>query len=131
MKRCYCIVKRIVFDALKEVNLTKEDLNRLNNENRIAIFVGNFIAKNCIDQGHLSSLLTEAVPCFYGVSSGRCEVVETGKIAYNGDKSVNPSGGLIGCGHPIVFSGVRMLLDVHKHVTNQAENYQIENAKKV
>lgn len=57
------------------------------------------------------------------------EAIEAGRIAFDGDKPINPSGGLIGCGHPVGASGVRMMLDLFKQVTNQAGEYQIENAK--
>ena len=42
---------------------------------------------------------------------------------------MNPSGGLIGLGHPVGATGVRMLLDCYKQVTGQAGDYQVENAK--
>ena len=57
------------------------------------------------------------------------EAVETGLIAFDGEKPINPSGGLIGCGHPVGASGVRMLLDLYKQVTGSAGNYQVEGAK--
>ncbi|MGX7419738.1 acetyl-CoA acetyltransferase [Carnobacterium gallinarum] len=57
------------------------------------------------------------------------EVIEQGIIEIEGSKPINPSGGLIGCGHPVGASGVRMLLDLHKQVTGTAVGYQITNAK--
>lgn len=57
------------------------------------------------------------------------KAIEQGIIEIDGDKPINPSGGLIGCGHPVGASGVRMLLDLHKQVTDTAEGYQITNAK--
>lgn len=57
------------------------------------------------------------------------EAVESGVIAFNGQKPINPSGGLIGCGHPVGASGARMLLDLYKQVTGTAGDYQISNAK--
>ena len=38
-------------------------------------------------------------------------------------------GGLIGCGHPVGCSGVRMLLDIYKQLTETAGHYQVKNAK--
>lgn len=35
---------------------------------------------------------------------------------------INPSGGLIGFGHPTGASGVRMLVDLYKQLTHQADN---------
>ena len=57
------------------------------------------------------------------------EAIESGTISFYGSKPINPSGGLIGCGHPVGASGVRMMLDLYKQVTNNAGKYQIENAK--
>lgn len=57
------------------------------------------------------------------------EAVESGSIAFDGDKPINPSGGLIGCGHPVGGSGVRMLLDLYKQVTGTAGSYQIDGAR--
>ena len=57
------------------------------------------------------------------------EAVERGIIAFDGVKPINPSGGLIGCGHPVGASGARMLLDLYKQVTGTAGDYQIVGAK--
>ena len=57
------------------------------------------------------------------------EAVESGLIAFDGKKPINPSGGLIGCGHPVGATGVRMLLDCYKQVTGQAGAYQVKGAR--
>lgn len=57
------------------------------------------------------------------------EAVESGRVFRGGDKPINPSGGLIGCGHPVGASGVRMLLDCYKQIKGIAGNYQINNAR--
>lgn len=57
------------------------------------------------------------------------EAVESGLITFYGGKPINPSGGLIGCGHPVGASGARMLLDLYKQVTGNAGGYQIKDAK--
>lgn len=57
------------------------------------------------------------------------EAIESGLININGTKPINPSGGLIGCGHPVGASGTRMFLDLYKQVTNKAGDYQIKGAK--
>lgn len=57
------------------------------------------------------------------------EAIEDGRIAFDGSKPINPSGGLIGCGHPVGATGVRMMLDLYKQISNNAGNYQIKNAK--
>ena len=56
------------------------------------------------------------------------EAIENGTIAFDGDKPINPSGGLIGCGHPVGASGARMLLDLYKQVTGTAGGYQVKGA---
>lgn len=55
--------------------------------------------------------------------------VEDGTIALGGKLPVNPSGGLIGLGHPVGATGVRMMLDATKQVTGKAGGYQVEGAK--
>ena len=55
--------------------------------------------------------------------------IEDGSIAINGSIPMNPSGGLIGCGHPVGASGVRMALDCWKQVVGKAGNYQVRGAK--
>lgn len=50
-------------------------------------------------------------------------------IRVEGKKPINPSGGLIGCGHPVGASGARMLLDLYKQVTGTAGGYQVDGAK--
>lgn len=57
------------------------------------------------------------------------EAIESGMIDFNGKKPINPSGGLIGCGHPVGASGARMLLDLYKQITGTAGGYQIKNAR--
>lgn len=57
------------------------------------------------------------------------EAIENGVISFNGLKPINPSGGLIGCGHPVGATGVRMFLDLYKQIAGKAGAYQINNAK--
>ncbi|MBR2557696.1 MAG: hypothetical protein IKE95_04925 [Methanobrevibacter sp.] len=54
------------------------------------------------------------------------EVIENELISFYGNKPINPSGGLIGCGHPVGATGARMLLDIYKQVTGTAGKYQIK-----
>ncbi|MCC2256052.1 thiolase domain-containing protein [Ruminococcus sp. CLA-AA-H200] len=72
-KNVIALLKEVVSDALVEIGLNYEDIVKLNNENRVACFVGNFIAEEYIQQGHLGALLTEVNPAFYGVPSARYE----------------------------------------------------------
>jgi len=57
--------------------------------------------------------------------------IENDDLAMGGRLPINPSGGLIGLGHPVGATGVRMLLDSYKQVTGQAGSYQVENARNV
>lgn len=62
---------------------------------------------------------------------GSWKAIEDGMIEMGGEKPINPSGGLIGLGHPVGATGVRMLLDAHKQVTGTAGDYQVEGARRV
>jgi len=44
---------------------------------------------------------------------------------------VNPSGGLIGLGHPVGATGVRMLVDAWRQLTGRAGDCQVESARTV
>ena len=57
------------------------------------------------------------------------KAVENGDLERDGAIPVNPSGGLIGVGHPVGASGVRMLLDAARQVTGQAGDTQVEGAR--
>tara|TARA_B100001939_G_scaffold347888_1_gene371149 strand:- start:9658 stop:10890 length:1233 start_codon:yes stop_codon:yes gene_type:complete len=59
------------------------------------------------------------------------KAIEEGRIAMSGDIPINPSGGLIGCGHPVGATGVRMMLDGWKQLMEKAGDYQITGAKTV
>ncbi len=54
--------------------------------------------------------------------------IEAGDTQAGGRLPINMSGGLIGQGHPVGATGVRMLLDAFKQVSHTAGDYQIENA---
>lgn len=59
------------------------------------------------------------------------KAVEEGVIELGGKLPINPSGGLIGCGHPVGATGTRQLLDAHRQVTATAGDYQVDGAKKI
>lgn len=59
------------------------------------------------------------------------KAVEDGTIAMGGRCPINPSGGLIGLGHPVGATGVRMVLDAAKQVTGTAGDYQVEGATRM
>lgn len=59
------------------------------------------------------------------------KAIEEGRLERNGDMPVNPSGGLIGGGHPVGATGARMLVDATKQVSGTAGNYQFDGAERV
>lgn len=56
--------------------------------------------------------------------------IEDGTIAPGGRLPINPSGGLIGLGHPVGATGVRMVLDAVRQVTGRAGDCQVQGAKR-
>jgi acetyl-CoA C-acetyltransferase len=57
------------------------------------------------------------------------KAIENGEIEIGGLLPINPSGGLIGGGHPVGATGVRMLLDAAKQVSDTAGDYQVDGAR--
>lgn len=72
-KNMVALLKEAVTDGLTDAGITYDDVKELNRENRIACFVGNFIAEKYAEQGHLGAFLTEVNEAFYGVPSARYE----------------------------------------------------------
>jgi len=104
--------RQAVLDAYKRSGLTVDDIDV-------------FETHDCFTSSEYA-----AISAFGLTGPGKeYEAVESGLIAFDGDKPINPSGGLIGCGHPVGASGARMLLDLYKQVTGNAGGYQIKGAK--
>lgn len=104
--------RQAVLDAYKRSGLTVDDIDV-------------FETHDCFTSSEYA-----AISAFGITEPGKeYEAVESGRIAFDGDKPINPSGGLIGCGHPVGASGARMFLDLYKQVTGAAGNYQVESAK--
>jgi acetyl-CoA C-acetyltransferase len=59
------------------------------------------------------------------------KAIEEGVIEMGGKMPINPSGGLIGVGHPVGATGVRQMLDCFKQVTSSAGDYQLDRAKRL
>jgi len=59
------------------------------------------------------------------------KAIEGGDIERTGRIPVNPGGGLIGTGHPVGATGVRMILDAVRQVTGTAGATQVEGAHRV
>ena len=72
-KGMVAMLKEAVADGLADAGMGFEEIRVLNRENRVACFVGNFIAEKYTEQGHLGAFLTEVDPAFYGVPSARYE----------------------------------------------------------
>ena len=103
--------RRAVEDAYKRSGLTVDDIDV-------------FETHDCFTSSEYA-----AISSFGLTEHGKeFEAVENGLIAFDGNKPINPSGGLIGCGHPVGASGARMFLDCYKQVTGQAGGYQVRNA---
>jgi len=103
--------RQAVLDALKRANLKERDIDV-------------YETHDCFTSSEYA-----AISAFGLTKPGKeYEAIESGLIDFNGKKPINPSGGLIGCGHPVGASGVRMLLDLHKQVTKTAGDYQVKKA---
>lgn len=57
--------------------------------------------------------------------------IESGELEFGGTIPMNPSGGLLGGGHPVGATGVRMVLDAARQVTGRAGECQVEGASRV
>ncbi len=104
--------RQAVLDAYRRSNLTVDDIDV-------------FETHDCFTSSEYA-----AISAFGLTNPGKeYEAIESGLIEFSGKKPINPSGGLIGCGHPVGASGARMLLDIYKQVTGKAGGYQVKNAK--
>lgn len=68
----------------------------------------------------------------FGLTKPGCsgDAIDSGITARDGALPINPSGGLIGVGHPVGATGVRMLLDSYLQVTGRANGYQVAGARR-
>ena len=57
--------------------------------------------------------------------------IDDGTTLAGGKLPVNPGGGLMGIGHPVGASGVRMVLDASRQVTGKAGDTQVRGARRV
>lgn len=104
--------RRAVLDAYKRSGLSIDDIDV-------------FETHDCFTSSEYA-----AISAFGLTEPGKeYEAIESGMISFKGSKPINPSGGLIGCGHPVGASGARMLLDLYKQVTGLACGYQIDGAR--
>lgn len=81
-KNVFALLSELMEDTLVECNLTYEKIQALNEDNKIAFFVGNFISELFIDQGHIGALLTEVHPALVGIPVARYEAAcASGSVA--------------------------------------------------
>ena len=57
--------------------------------------------------------------------------IDSGELEFGAQLPMNPCGGLLGGGHPVGATGVRMVLDAARQVTGRAGAYQVAGATKV
>lgn len=101
--------RQAVVDAYKRSKLTIEEIDV-------------FETHDCFTSSEYA-----AISCFGITEPGKEFIaIENGIIDFDGEKPINPSGGLIGCGHPVGASGCRMFLDIYKQISGKAGNYQVK-----
>lgn len=100
--------RQTVLDAYRRANLSVEDIDV-------------FETHDCFTSSEYAAISA------FGITEPESEwnAIEDGIISFSGKKPVNPSGGLIGCGHPVGASGARMFLDIFKQVQGMAGTYQV------
>jgi acetyl-CoA C-acetyltransferase len=104
--------RQAVLEAYQRANLTVDDMDF-------------FETHDCFTSSEFA-----AVSAFGIAEPGKeIEAIEAGVTEMTGPKPINPSGGLIACGHPVGASGIRMLLDLYKQVAGKAGGYQVKGAK--
>lgn len=100
--------RQTILDAYNRANLTVDDIDF-------------FETHDCFTSSEYVAISA------FGITKPGEEyrAIEDRRIFFDGSKPINPSGGLIGCGHPVGASGVRMFLDLYKQVAGLAGNYQL------
>ena len=94
-KSVIALLREVIDDGLIDINMSLRDVKALNNEKKIACFIGNFIGEYYINQSHMGALLTEVSPAFYGIPSGRYEAAcASGSVALDAAISKIKSGDL-------------------------------------
>lgn len=66
----------------------------------------------------------------FGPPGWPMQAIEDGVVFQGGRTPVNPSGGLLGVGHPIGASGIRMLWDCARQVRGHAGEQQVPHARR-
>lgn len=129
-----CRVAPLVFDKKIQESMSSEYILPWTRQAVLDAYKRSGLTVNDIDVFETHDCFTSseymAVSAFGLSEPGKeYQIIEEGITQFNGKKPINPSGGLIGGGHPVGASGVRMFLDISKQVSNTAGNYQVEHAK--
>lgn len=100
--------RQAILDAYRRANMTMDDIDV-------------FEIHDCFTSSEYAAISA------FGITDPGYEykAIESGEVFFDGDKPINPSGGLIGCGHPVGATGVRMILDSYKQIAGQAEGLPI------
>jgi len=125
------MVAEAVEGTLHSAGLEPEDVE--------SIHVGNAFGQLFTGQGQLGAMPATVEPRLWGKPAARHEaacasgsvavLAATAELERDGAIPVNPSGGLIGVGHPVGATGVRMLHDAARQVTGQAGACQVDHAR--
>lgn len=106
--------RRAVEDAYERAGLGVEDIDV-------------FETHDCFTSSEYAAIsafgITQPGKELYALQSGSI------KMPGGGHKPINASGGLIGCGHPVGATGVRMMLDLYKQVSGKAGKCQVEDVR--
>ncbi len=88
---------------------------------------------SCIETHDCFSITEYAAIDHFGLTAPGegWKAIEKGIIEFGGACPINPSGGLIGCGHPVGTTGTRQLLDAYLQVSGKAGEYQVPEVKRV
>lgn len=92
-KNVFALLSELISDTLTECDLSYDEIQKLNEKNKIAFFVGNFISELFIDQGHIGALLTEVHPSLAGIPVARYEAAcASGSVAIDAAQAKIASG---------------------------------------
>ncbi|MCP4124794.1 MAG: hypothetical protein GY751_23890 [Bacteroidetes bacterium] len=59
------------------------------------------------------------------------KAIEKGWLTMDGGLAMNPSGGLLGGGHPVEATEIRIVLEAYNQLTGKAHSCQMENCSNV
>lgn len=104
--------RQAVLDAYRRADMTVDDIDF-------------FETHDCFTSSEYAAISAFGLT----VPGKEYKAILDGLTRRDGKKPINPSGGLIGCGHPVGASGTRMFLDLYKQLTGEAKGYQLNDVK--